>query len=245
MEVDAKTGTSVGWGMIGGLTASLIVALISTWLAAEANRTEALRQDRRAAYAELLATAQDCETAALFRGYQFPQMRLPPLDEIRKLSPNEAGTLYGKLASTLGFPPLDELRRLSPKKLGKLFSRLEKTNLAKYRGTLRRYRDCSIPLRTIHARISLLTQNDAIIQSSHRLTLATLARVAAEPQQKRWKTEKVYIRALARFQALGQQDATAPVISPLLIQLAGLTIIYVLLLILTVSLLRRRYVSRQ
>lgn len=56
---------SARMGAIGGLAASLAVALVSTWASAEAARADSLRQDRRSAYAQFLGSVRNCESLAL------------------------------------------------------------------------------------------------------------------------------------------------------------------------------------
>lgn len=69
MSEDAR-GASASWGLVGGIFGAVIVAVFSTWLSAESSRVEALRQERRTAYADLLGTAHDCHgefSALLFK----------------------------------------------------------------------------------------------------------------------------------------------------------------------------------
>jgi hypothetical protein len=190
--VASERSTSALFGLIGGLVASIIVALVSTWVAAEANRTEALRQERRTAYADLIARAVSCQSLSTFGFIREPLPRIPSLAEIRELSE-------------------EELQRL-----------IDRSNPESAKQELRfaLFQECAVPLQTSRANVDLLSDSEQIRDAGHELVIKSIA-VADTSESQLERRQEEYITALSRFQVLARDVAIAPIISPLYIQLLG------------------------
>jgi hypothetical protein len=183
------------------LVASIIVAVVSTWLAAEANRREALRQDRRIAYAELIARAGSCESLAVFGFVSKPLPRVPSLSELGGFSRDELEELFDRLAGEV----TENQRRLSLLK------------------------ECVVPLRTSMATVILLSENAPIIELGSELVRDAIE-VAIASERQLGNREREYVDSLTEFQILARESANAPVVSPLYIQIGGLLLIQLILL---------------
>lgn len=70
-------------GLVGGLVASIIVVVLSTWLAAETDRRETIRTEKRSAFVELIGAAKACEMSALQRVVKQAAFE-PSLRQIRR-----------------------------------------------------------------------------------------------------------------------------------------------------------------
>lgn len=63
---------------ISGLAAAVLVAIVSSFLSAGFSRAEALRQERRSAYADFLGIVQTCNSTSLVDAIDFEMRRLDP-----------------------------------------------------------------------------------------------------------------------------------------------------------------------
>lgn len=92
MSAGTRTDSAV-WAAIWGVGGLLVGAVLSAWLSAESSRVEALRQERRSSYADLLGTAHDCERAFFER----------------RIRPEPSSAEFEELLRTGDFPGFPEL----------------------------------------------------------------------------------------------------------------------------------------
>lgn len=75
------------------LITAVIVTVFSTWLSGDANRSQALRQERRAAYAALLSSTTNCESNAILVKQTIEQASMFPVTAESRLQASSLVTI--------------------------------------------------------------------------------------------------------------------------------------------------------
>lgn len=172
--------------IIGGLGASLIVVIATTWASAEAQRAEALLQERRAAYADLIGSARSCATAGAINLVE---------SEMRKA-----------------------IRERTQ----------ESSTIRNFRRSLSLLNVCFHRLQSSGATVSLLADSAEIRRAAHEVVITTVEMAGSQNASfRRLSTEQ--IDALSHFEVLARESSAPRVLSPLVIGVIGLGIIWIVI----------------